>query len=823
MLQELSHVEAVIDPPRGPVTTERLGVLCEAVEGFLERCCHASVIGPELAQKLDGCRGGTCLDRLLAVYGFESDPAGFFADLATAIEGVGSAGWTSIRVNGVAVPHALLLAVLEILEPGDDLIDITSIRQLEDLLRRPLAKADRGPLQEVLDRFPVRLSRHSLRQLRLSPMVGRQYLPFVDELSREGLVHTWVGQFHSGVIERMYHNRVIMILNMNCPVYCRFCFRKHKVCRQESPPTRVDVRRGVDYIRSHPEITEVVLTGGDPFMNRATLTCAVEGLLEVEHIQCLRLATRSLSYHPALFTQRDGFWLSYLKGAQREAERSDKRIEIATHFIHPDELSLKSLDLIAELTSTGIAVYVQTPLLGGINDGGHELLELYSRLRRAGAEMHYIFMPCSPLQGNRAYRSTLDDGMRLAASLRANLSDRAMPRFCTATAFGKIDWGTNGWVVEEDPEDNRFLWLRTPYAADTFTAFTPDLDLGVAARGNDEGTLDARFMVGVGDRRWLRGPAAASRDRVASVSADSGKDLSGLAQFRGMEQVFTASSQTVSLRRVHATRAELDCAPPYHALEPLVEELCHWKRVTDVVLWSSRSDPLQRPRHLARVVDCLAAVPQITAIRIRSQLALATPERVPERALEVLTSRNRLGVVDPLRVELELNAVHPSELNRNHGELADRLRKRGVTAYNTTLMLAGVNCSPTAVRGISSSCRRYGIEFHHLVVAGDPAQRAWNRDRPVKRSEVVEITSELRRVGGGRELPRFVIKTALGEGDLGTTADLVENDGNGGALVRLLHSTVNRDRKVEPWGELPAGSKIDPDGHPIVGVPGLRC
>jgi L-lysine 2,3-aminomutase len=775
-----------------------------------------------MAAMLDGAVGPDRFARLLAVCGFDGNSAGFVAELAARLQSGPVADWRAIHVNGVSMPHSLLLAVLEALDPGDRLVDVSSVQQLERLLGRVVPEPDRAPLQEVLDRYPVRLSQHSLRQMRLSEAVGRQYLPFVDELDSEGLVHTWVGQFHSGVVERMYRNRVIMILNMSCPVYCRFCFRKHKECRQERPPTRADVVRGVQYVRSCPEIVEVVLTGGDPFMNRANLSCAVEGLLEVDHVRTLRLATRSLSYHPALFTQHDGFWLRYLADARREAARRGKRIEIATHFIHPDELSLRSLDLISELTGFGIVVYVQTPLLGGINDGD-ELAELCRRLRGAGAEMHYVFMPCSPLQGNRAYRSTIDDGMRLAAHLRATLSDRAMPRFCTATAFGKIDWGTSGWAVEEDSGDRRFLWLRTPYTLETFDSFTPDLDLSGVARHNAEGTLDARFMVEISDRRWLRGPRSAAPRRASSRSTEPSATLGEVAEYRRLERKLAAGSTAASLQRVHLTRAEVDCSLAHTEVNEVVETLAGWDRVTDVVLWSSGNDPLRQPRLVERLVDRVSALPRITAVRVRSRAATTAPEKLSHRSLEALISRNRLGAVAPLRLELELGIVHHGELTSHHRRLADRLREHGVTVYNTSVLLSGINVSPREVRAISSTCREHGIEVHHLVVAGDPAQQVWNSDRPIHVGDVVDIASELRRIGGGRELPRFVIQTALGEGDFGVTAEASGVDGDGRARVRLLPYTVTRNGSIEPWGVLPEGCEIDPKGHPVVVVPGLAC
>jgi L-lysine 2,3-aminomutase len=816
MFHHVTEALASTDLSPGLATT-RLGELCDAVEQLLERSCHPAVIGDLQALRLATGSGESRLERLLGICGYTGDAAGFFTELVSQLEAGSVGDWRSIKVNGVAMPHQLLLTVLELLEPGDDLIDVTSVQQLEGLLRHPLPVSEHRPLQEVLDRFPVRLSRHSLRQLRLSRAVACQYLPFVSELEKQGLVHTWVGQFHSGVIERMYRNRVIMVLNMSCPVYCRFCFRKHKECRQERSPTRADVQRGIEYIASCPELTEVVLTGGDPFMNRPTLTCAVEGLLEVPHIGYLRLATRSLSYHPALLTQHDRFWMRYLKEAQQRAARCGKRIEVATHFIHPDELSLRSLDLIAELVSSGITVYVQTPLLGGTNSNGDELVELYQRLRGAGAEMHYVFMPCSPLQGNSVYRSTVDDGMRLAARLRADLSDRAIPGFCTATAFGKIDWGTTGWAVEEDRSDDRFLWLRTPYTTETLASFTPDLDLSGVARQGSDGALEARFMVAAGDRHWLRGRCTAT----TPPSYQTADGLSELAHFRELQRQVEIGRRT-PLRRVHSTRAELDLALSDTELAEVIDELASWQRISDLVIWSSAGDPLEQPQRLAWLIDRIDAIPQIAAVRIRSRTAVTAPGNLSEQALAVLTAGNRLAATDPLRIELELVVCHQSELTPDHGRLADGLRRHGVTVYCCTLLLAGINLSPGEIRAISAACRRHGIELHHLLVAGDPAQEIWNRDRPVSISQVVDIASELRRVGSGRELPSYVVQTGLGEVDFGLGAEPAGSNAEGHIRLRLLPFGVDENGRVTPWGQLPEGAEIDPEGHPVLTIPGLR-
>ena len=135
----------------------------------------------------------------------------------------------------------------------------------------------RDTLQEVIETYPVRLSMHTIRQMRISKNIAYQYAPFIEELDPVGQVNTWVGQFHQGLLEQMYRNRVIFLLNMSCPVYCRFCFRKHKDSRNQANPTTADVQRAVEYVGDSPNIKEIVITGGDPFLNKKNMLTAIDG------------------------------------------------------------------------------------------------------------------------------------------------------------------------------------------------------------------------------------------------------------------------------------------------------------------------------------------------------------------------------------------------------------------------------------------------------------------------------------------------------------------------------------------------------------------
>jgi KamA family protein len=794
---------------------------------FLELYGEEPVIGKEFRAVIGEGDGETRFSRLLAAAG--RDARGFFDDVLDQLSRANGETEANVVVNGLKLPYHLLLAILERVIPGEQIFTIKSIRRLEKLTNTKVPKPDREAMQRVLDLYPVRLSSHTIRQARLSPAVAYQFMPFIDELNREGLVHTWVGQFHRGILEQMYPNRVIFILNMGCPVYCRFCFRKHKECRNQKAPTQKHVNLAVSYIKNCPGIKEIVLTGGDPFMNRATLTAAIDHLRDVPHVETLRVATRALSYYPALFTANDSFWLNYLKRKQLELKQKNKMIEIATHFVHPDEISIQGLELISGLVGSGIPVYVQTPLLGGCNDSGKEMVELFGRLRSVGAEMHYVYMPCSPVRGNRKYRAPISAGLDAASYLRAHISDRAIPHFTTATAVGKVDWGSTGWAVEADADDEKYLWIRTPYTLEYLETFAPILNLGNAARPNPEGTLDARFMANIGDEKWLAGPGATSGYSPASLererfpgdwAAESLHALQWQARddYEGPPPIVPSGSD--SLRRVHKTRMELNCDGSDQEITHNVDLIAADRNISDVVLYS-RKDVVQALYRMGKIIERLYAVPHVTAVRLRSWKFNNEPRIFSDAVIKKITTLNKLDPAAPTRLEIETRFLHVSELKPGHEKLAKALRQRGVTVYNNTPLLAYINDDGEVMRQLTAKLRLIGIEFPNLYVAGMPLQEKWSEEHPVYISRVVDIASHLRRTGSGRELPRYVVRTVLGDVDLWLNSQVVGGSGEGSALLKLLPYDKEFFTALEPDFTWPEGVQIDDDGHPIVAVPGL--
>ena len=789
-----------------------LGSLVTALTDFLDHYGVKSLVGPVFYGIIQTGDGQAKVARLLQACGYADRPDDFFAELLAKL---GKADGTDlIVINDVELPNLLLMAILEVILPGDRFISIRSTEQLEKVTNTRLTDGDRANMQAVLDTYPVRLSMHTIRQMRVSRDVAYQYMPFVEELDPAGHTNTWIGQFHQGLLEQMYENRVIFLLNMSCPVYCRFCFRKHKESRNEANPTPADVRKAIEHVANSPGIKEIVITGGDPFMNRKNMATAIDGLMEVEHVQCLRLATRSIAYYPHMFLSDDGELLRYLKRKNLELQDRGKRMEVATHFIHPDEISPQSLEIITDLVRSGIAVYVQTPFLNDCNDQGPELVRLFSLLRGAGAELHYIYIPCSPIHGNTVYWAPISKGLAAGNYLRAHLSDRVIPRICTATPIGKMDWNSSGWAVEPVAENDNFIWIRSPYTPDYFKQFAPIANELENIRVNEEGTIDIQYMAQIGDESLFLGPRPLRLGGGMTPQPETTDAvLPLLTECAGIAPSIVQTG-SATLSRVHETRVEIDA-------DAMDEDLYYIRgdeRITDVVV-VSKTDAVDSLPQIRRIVRALEETPHVNAVRLRSLAFNYRPERFTPAVIDQLAAMNRLTMVNPLRLEIETQFLTADELRPEHTRLARQLNNRGITVYANCPLLGGINDTAEAIHLLAFTCRQAGIEFHHVYVAGLSVQERWNLDHPVALYDVVDIATRVRREGSGREIPRYIIRTILGEVDFGLSSTIVGQDE--ALSVKLLPYDLSYFSAMAPDFAWPETVKEDPDGRPVVPVAGL--
>jgi L-lysine 2,3-aminomutase len=801
-----------------------IGLFEERLADFLERYGTRVVVGAEVAEALGHGDGRERLARLVEACGFEDRTEAFVREVLDELSRASSASVARVSLGGVDLPRELLLIFLEEMMPGTGFVNIHQLEHLEALCNVEVPPDERADLQRVLREYPVRLSHHTLRQIRLSEDIGYQYLPFTGELSDEGQVHTWIGHFHQGVVEQMYENRVILVLHMSCPVYCRFCFRKHKECREQPPPSIEDVDAALEYLAGNDHVREVVLTGGEPLMNRKTVERSIYGLARIPHIETVRLAARTISYYPQMLRQHGDFWMRFLIKAREDLAAVGKHLEVAGHFIHPDEASVASLEIIAELARNGIPVYVQTPFLAGCNDDGKVLARLYHELRLRGAEMHYIFCPCSAIKGNRRYWSPISMALRAANDMRAILSDRAIPHITTATQIGKIDWFTSGWAVGRDEDDPDYLWIRTPYTRQYFSQFVGELDID-GIRENEDGMLETRFMADIGDEALFVTPSV---DLPDLDDLDEGEEppydeeqVSGLYEHLPDIGPDVVASGCEKLSRVHLTRVELRTDCDDDELRLMVDSIASQPPITDAVLRTDTALPYSLDE-IERVVEALRAGTQVRCFRMRSRAFHEDPLLYDASVVERYAALQQLDVADPVRFELETLVLSADQLQDSHRRIVELLHQHGITVYLNSCLLRDINDSPLAMRALSSKCRRFGFEFHHLYVAGAQTQRHWNSGRPLDLDTIVGIATELRRNCSGRELPRLVISTELGVVDFGPGCHIRPGPSRGVAEISLWPYRLDYFRSMDPEFEWPDGVR-EAEGSPVVLMPGLRC
>jgi KamA family protein len=647
----------------------------------------------------------------------------------------------------------------------------------------------------------------------ISWYVAYQYLPFLEELDPVGHKNTWIGQFHQGLLEQMYQNRVIFLLNMSCPVYCRFCFRKHKDSRNEQNPTAEDVQKAIEHVASSPSIKEIVVTGGDPFLSKKNMMSTIDGLMHIPHVQTIRLATRSVAYYPDLFLKNDQWYLKYLKEQNMELQMNGKRLEVATHFIHPDEVSPESLEIITELVNSGIAVYIQTPFLKDCNDKGPELKKLYGLLRGAGAEMHYIYIPCSPIHGNSVYWTTLAEGIDIAEYLRAHLSDRSVPRICTATPIGKIEWYTSGWAVEPVEGDDHLIWIRTPYTPEYFKSFAPLANELPNIRVNAEGTLDIQYMADIGKEKYFLGsrPLRIKRTQLP-LEIPEHLEMNNAAKLLEGSSIVDTGLQ--KLKRVHETRVQLSSS----AGEAELAYLRTRESISDVVI-IPETTIVEDLHDIEVIADVLKKLPHVTSLRLRSLEFNYAPDLFTSSVITRLGDMNTLTVTNPLRVELESWFINADQLREEHTRLTRRLANKGITVYCNTPLYGGINDSPDIIQSLTYGYRKAGIEFHHLYIAGLPSQNMWNSEHPIDLYDIVDIASKVRREGSGREGPRYILQTPLGEVYYGLTSSFETTED--GVRMKCDSYDLSYYQEIEPDFILPEQYELDGEGKIIMSVAGL--
>jgi lysine 2,3-aminomutase len=301
--------------------------------------------------------------------------------------------------------------------------------------------------------------------------VRRQAIPSAAELASGavGLGDPLHEDRHSPVrgLVHKYPDRVIIMVTMQCAMFCRHCTRRRVVGQVDRALTHKQFRACLDYVRSHEEIRDVLITGGDPLIGSDSwLEDILRQLRAIPHVEVLRIGTRI----PVTMPQR------VTRDLCEMLERYHP-LWMNIHFNHPREITPEVARACDLLTRAGIPLGSQTVLLHGINDDLETLRSLYHGLAQIRVRPYYLYQ-CDTVQGTSHFWTPVERGLDLVSQLRGFTSGFCVPTFVVDSPLGKVQVAPQNLLAREGNE----IILRG-YSGETCRVANPAPGVIAAADG----------------------------------------------------------------------------------------------------------------------------------------------------------------------------------------------------------------------------------------------------------------------------------------------------------------------------------------------------
>ncbi len=326
-------------------------------------------------------------------------------------------------------------------------------------------------MNDLLDQYPMLIPEYYYSLIDFddpNDPIMKMSIPSTYEFNRDGSFDT-SGEGDNTILPGLQHKyaQTALILSTNkCAMYCRHCFRKRLVglSTEEVVDHLDDI---VAYIKEHDEISNILISGGDSFVNsNSVLKKYLEGLTDIPHLDFIRFGTRTPVVLPSRISE-DKELLEILKEYGKK-----KHLMVVTQFNHPKEVTDEAKKAIRALLDANVSVRNQTVLLGGINDSPEVLADLFKSLTSIGITPYYVFQ-CRPVTGVKSnFQIPLKRGIEIvegAKSIQNGLGKSF--RYCLSHPTGKIEiLGTmpNGELA--------FKYHETKNIKDNGRLFTMELD-----------------------------------------------------------------------------------------------------------------------------------------------------------------------------------------------------------------------------------------------------------------------------------------------------------------------------------------------------------
>lgn len=298
---------------------------------------------------------------------------------------------------------------------------VNSTDELLRILQIDPAQLKTPPLD---NKFPLRVPRGFVQRMRKGdcrdPLL-LQVLPVQEEAQTvAGFVPDPLDELDSMPIPGLLHKyqgRALLTTTGACAIHCRYCFRRH-FPYTDANPLADQWQQSIDYIAQHSDITELILSGGDPLtLTDARLHSLTDRLVNIQHLHTLRIHTRL----PVVLPERvDTGLLSWLASQQL-------KVVLVIHCNHPNEIDAAVCEAMTRLRRAGVTLLNQSVLLRGINDNGATLIRLSEQLFAAGVLPYYLHQ-LDKVEGAAHFEVDNTSARQLVAEMATSLPGYLLPR-----------------------------------------------------------------------------------------------------------------------------------------------------------------------------------------------------------------------------------------------------------------------------------------------------------------------------------------------------------------------------------------------------------
>ncbi|HQI01281.1 MAG TPA: KamA family radical SAM protein [Deltaproteobacteria bacterium] len=256
-----------------------------------------------------------------------------------------------------------------------------------------------------------------------SQSIRRSVIPVTDEYTRcPGEERDPLSEEHQSPVPGLVHrypDRVLFLTTGFCSTYCRYCTRSRMVGNNGRFRTSITQwQQAIAYIEEHPEVRDVLLSGGDPLtLPDSHLDYLLSSIRRIPHVEMIRIGTKVPVVLPQRITPK---LMRILKKYQP--------LWMSIHFTHPDELTPETQAACNQLADSGIPLGSQTVLLKGINDNVDTLKSLFHGLLKVRVRPYYLYQ-CDPILGSAHLRTTIEKGIEMIEGLRGHTSGYAVPHY----------------------------------------------------------------------------------------------------------------------------------------------------------------------------------------------------------------------------------------------------------------------------------------------------------------------------------------------------------------------------------------------------------